>query len=90
MLVKHGHWTSRGKLLLIIDAVARIGGATLGSYLTISDNWVNVYLGLFAGFVIYIATSHILPEAHSRHPSKVTMLTTLAGVGIMWIIVAIL
>ncbi len=90
MLVKHGHWTSRGKLFLIIDAVARIGGAALGSYLTVSDRWVNVYLGLFAGFVIYIATSHILPEAHSRHPSKVTMLTTLAGVGIMWIIVAIL
>ncbi len=90
MLVKHGHWSSKAKWLLLIDGVARIGGATLGSYLTISNGWVAVYLALFAGFVIYIATSHILPEAHSRHPSRVTMLTTLLGVGIMWLVVATL
>ncbi|MSV88121.1 MAG: divalent heavy-metal cations transporter, partial [Actinobacteria bacterium] len=90
MLVKNGTWSARGKYLLGVDAVARIGGASLGTYLAISDQWLNIYLALFAGFVIYIATSHILPEAHSRHPSRVTMLTTLAGVGIMWAVVAAL
>ena len=90
MLVKNGSWTNKAKYLLGVDAVARIGGASLGTYLAISDQWLNVYLALFAGFVIYIATSHILPEAHSRHPSRVTMLATLAGVGIMWAVVAAL
>ena len=90
MLVKHGSWGSRGKYLLGVDAVARIGGATIGASLAISDQWLNIYLALFAGFVIYIATSHILPEAHSRHPSRVTMLTTLVGVGIIWAVVATL
>jgi len=45
-------------------------------------------LALFSGIVIYLATSHILPEAHSKHPSKVTMLATLAGVVIMWAVVS--
>jgi ZIP family zinc transporter len=29
-----------------------------------------------------------LPEAHSKHPSKVTMLATLSGVVIMWAVVS--
>jgi ZIP family zinc transporter len=90
MLVKHGHWSARAKYLLLLDGIARIGGATFGTYITLSEKWIAVYLALFAGFVIYIATSHILPEAHSRHPSRVTMLATLAGVGIMWLVVATL
>jgi ZIP family zinc transporter len=38
--------------------------------------------------VIYLATSHILPEAHSRHPSRLTLLATVTGVIIMWLLVA--
>jgi ZIP family zinc transporter len=90
MLVKSGHWQKSGTYLLVVDAVARIGGAALGAYLTISEPWVAVYLALFAGFIIYIATSHILPEAHSRHSSKYTMLATLGGVAIMWAVVSTL
>jgi ZIP family zinc transporter len=46
-----------------------------------------LYLAAFSGFVIYLATSHILPEAHSRHPSRLTMLATITGVIAMWLIV---
>ena len=88
LLVKTGQWRSRGKYLLAVDAVARVGGAAIGSALTISDSNLAIYLALFSGIVIYLATSHILPEAHSKHPSKVTMLATLAGVVIMWAVVS--
>jgi ZIP family zinc transporter len=88
LLVKTGQWHSRGKYLLAIDALARVGGAAIGSALTISDSNLAVYLAVFSGIVIYLATSHILPEAHSKHPSKVTMLATLAGVVIMWAVVS--
>jgi ZIP family zinc transporter len=88
LLVKTGQWRSRGKYLLAVDALARIGGAAIGSALTISDSNLAVYLAVFSGIVIYLATSHILPEAHSKHPSKVTMLATLAGVVIMWAVVS--
>jgi ZIP family zinc transporter len=88
LLVKTGQWRSRGKYLLVVDAVARVGGAAIGSALTISDSNLAIYLALFSGIVIYLATSHILPEAHSKHPSKITMLATLAGVVIMWAVVS--
>ena len=88
LLVKTGQWRSRGKYLLAVDALARVGGAAIGSALTISDSNLAIYLAVFSGIVIYLATSHILPEAHSKHPSKVTMLATLAGVLIMWAVVS--
>lgn len=88
LLVKTGQWRSRGKYLLAIDAIARVGGAAIGSALAISDSNLAIYLAVFSGIVIYLATSHILPEAHSKHPSKVTMLATLAGVVIMWAVVS--
>jgi len=49
---------------------------------------VALYLALFTGFVIYIATSHILPEAHAQHPSRWTLAATLIGILIMWLVVA--
>ena len=88
LLIKTGQWRSRGKYLLAVDAIARVGGEAIGSALTISDSNLAIYLALFSGIVIYLATSHILPEAHSKHPSKVTMLATLAGVVIMWAVVS--
>ena len=90
MLVKTGHWETRSKYILLIDAAARIGGAAIGTYIAFEGNWVTIYLSLFAGMVIYVATSHILPEAHSHHPSRWTLAATGSGVIAMWIIVATL
>ena len=87
-LVKEHMWTKRASGLLIVDAIGRVGGAAVGSYVAFSTHWIALYLALFAGFVIYIATSHILPEAHSRHDSKWTLVATIAGVLIMWAVVA--
>ena len=88
LLIKTDQWKKRGKYLLVVDAIARVGGAAIGSALTISDSNLAIYLAVFSGIVIYLATSHILPEAHSKHPSKVTMLATLSGVVIMWAVVS--
>ena len=63
LLIKSGHWNKRSYLLLGLDAVMRVSGAALGTYITISDPVLGLYLATFAGFVIYLATSHILPEA---------------------------
>jgi ZIP family zinc transporter len=90
MLKKTGSWTSRAAYLLLVDGGARIAGALFGSNLHISEAWIAIYLALFSGVIVYIATSHILPEAHSSHPSRVTILSTLAGVAIMFAVVSVL
>lgn len=84
LIVKSGHWTKKSVRLLAVDAVARIGGASVGTYLALNDSLLALYLALFSGFVIYLATSHILPEAHSRHSSRWTFFATMLGVLIMW------
>ena len=90
LMVKSGHWNKTSYSLLGVDAVARIGGATFGTYLALSESLMSLYLALFSGFLIYLATSHILPEAHSRHSSRWTFATTIGGVVIMWGIVSLL
>ena len=87
LLIKSEHWSKRVIYLLGLDALMRISGAALGTYVVISNPVLAIYLATFAGFVIYLATSHILPEAHSRHPSRLTMLATITGVVVMWLIV---
>ncbi|MCX6420694.1 MAG: ZIP family metal transporter [Actinobacteria bacterium] len=87
LLIKSGNWTKRATALLGLDAVMRISGAAIASYLTISDYALSIYLAMFSGFIIYLATSHILPEAHARHASKLTMASTIVGVLAMWLIV---
>ena len=86
-LIKGGQWKTRSFWLLGIDALMRISGAAFGTHVSFSQNFLGLYLAIFSGFVIYLATSHILPEAHSRHPSRLTMLATLIGVVVMWLVV---
>ena len=88
MLIKSGNWSKRAIWLLAVDAAMRIGGAAFGSYLTISDPLLGLYLAAFAGMLIYLATSHILPEAHAKHSSKLTMIATFVGIIVMWLVVA--
>ena len=89
-LVKSGKWGRKGIWLLGVDAVARVSGAALGTTLVLGDNLIAIYLAVFSGIVIYLATSHILPEAHSRHSSKLTILATILGVFVMWGLVSFL
>ena len=89
-LIKSGKWGRKGIWLLGVDAIARVSGAALGTTLALSNNVIAIYLAVFAGIVIYLATSHILPEAHSRHSSKLTILATILGVIIMWGLVSYL
>ena len=88
LLVNTGSWKKQSIYLLLVDGLARIGGATVGTYLVISDQFLGAYLAVFAGMLIYLATSHILPEAHSKHPSRWTLLSTVVGVVLMFFIVS--
>jgi ZIP family zinc transporter len=90
LLIKSGHWSRKAVSLLGVDAVARVSGAALGTYITFSDSAIAIYLAIFSGILIYLATSHILPEAHSRHSSKLTLVSTVLGIALMWFLVATL
>lgn len=88
LLIKSGKWTKKGVWLLGLDSIARISGAIVGSSLALSENFTALYLAAFSGILIYLATSHILPEAHARHASRWTLVSTIAGVLVMWALVS--
>ena len=85
----YGNGQRRAQLLLGADAIAPVAGAAVTLAFTIPSGALGLYLGFFAGFLLYLATSDILPEAHSPHPSSSTLLCTVAGAGIMWLVIGL-
>ncbi|MEV0615183.1 ZIP family metal transporter [Nonomuraea sp. NPDC050404] len=81
----YGNARPRALTLLTLDALAPIAGATATTLLTIPNNALAAYLGLFAGFLLYLATSDILPEAHTpRRATGQTLSVTVLGTVFMW------
>ncbi|MFC5909535.1 ZIP family metal transporter [Streptacidiphilus monticola] len=85
----YGNDRRRALLLLGLDAIAPVVGALITVLVTIPEHVVGLYLGFFAGFLMYLATSDILPEAHSPHPSRSTLVCTVLGAGLMWVVVGL-
>lgn len=85
----YGNNRRRAVALLFADALAPVTGAGITLLFTIPEQLLGLYLGFFGGFLMYLATSDILPEAHSPHPSKGTLACTLLGVGFMWLVVGL-
>lgn len=87
IMMMNGNNRRRSLALLGVDAVAPMIGAGVTLLFTVSERILSLYLGFFAGFLLYLATGDILPEAHSRHPSGRTLVATVAGMGFMWAVV---
>jgi ZIP family zinc transporter len=85
----YGNSRARALTLLGLDALAPVAGAVIGTLVRFPPTAIGLYLGYFAGFLLYIATNTILPEAHADHPSRATLLFTVAGAALMWLIVGL-
>jgi zinc transporter ZupT len=72
MLVNHNK-TRRAILMLILDALAPVLGAASTLLIKLPPSSLMIYLGFFAGFLLYIGASDILPEAHSQNRSSITL-----------------
>lgn len=70
----------RSVFFLIADALAPIAGVLSTLFFTIPSSLLVLYLGFFAGFLLYIGASDLLPEAHSKHSSWKMIALTILGV----------
>lgn len=87
LMLSHNNSRLKALMFLILDALAPIVGAISTMYFTISSQFGLIYLGLFAGFLLYIGASDILPEAHSKHSKWTTVAATIIGaVGMYFIL----
>lgn len=76
----------RALAFLALDGIAPILGVLATTLITVSEGALVLYLGFFAGFLLYIGASQILPEAHSKHPSYGTIALTILGVVCMYFV----
>jgi len=72
---------------LLADALAPMAGLALSRLVHPGAGRLGVMIALFAGFFLYIGASELLPESHHRHPKPWTTLTTILGVGLIWLVV---
>ena len=86
----HGNTRRRAVALLGLDALAPMLGAASTLLVQIPDSGLLIYLGFFAGFLLYIGASDILPEAHAAHPSLPALSFTVAGTGLMYLTLVVL
>ena len=59
--------------MLLLDAAAPVLGVASTLVIQVPPSILILYLGFFAGFLLYIAASDILPEAHSQNRSSITI-----------------
>ena len=77
----------RAVIFLILDALAPVLGALSTLLFSIPDSSLVIYLGFFAGFLLYIGASEILPEAHKEKSSYWTIALTVLGVAFMYAVI---
>lgn len=72
--------TTRSSLgMLLLDSIAPILGAASTLLFNVPPSILVLYLGFFAGFLLYISAADILPEAHAPRPSTRALLLTCLG-----------
>jgi ZIP family zinc transporter len=69
LMLVHGNTTMRSSAMLVLDALAPVLGAASTLAFQVPTSILLPYLGFFAGFLLYIGASDVLPQAHSQAPS---------------------
>jgi zinc transporter ZupT len=85
-MVFHGNKLAHIKGWLAVVVMMPILGGLSTLFFDFSEKSLAIYLGFFAGFMLYIAASNILPQAHSRDVSRKSILLSITGVILMFIV----
>lgn len=76
-----GRSRSSALTFLLVDALAPVIGAVVGTFATVSSSALGMMLALFAGVFIAIGAGHLLPEAQMHKPGLAPALVVLAALG---------
>jgi ZIP family zinc transporter len=84
LATRNSRW--RTIALLVVDALAPVAGALTATVFRIDPRMLGYQLAFFAGFLLYLGASDLLPHVHER-PRPVLIVSTIAGLGTAWAIV---
>jgi ZIP family zinc transporter len=71
---------------VVLDAVAPLLGALSTKLFVLPQPWLALYLGFFAGFLLCISTTDILPEAYEHKLSFKPMFMAVLGAAVTFFI----
>lgn len=86
LMLRNDNSLKKSKLFLLLDSVAPVLGALSTLLFIVPPHFSVWYLGFFAGFLLYIGASDILPEAHSQRSSLKLLGLTVLGVFFIFLI----
>lgn len=93
LMLVHRNTALRAFGMLALDAIAPVLGAASTLFFQVPASMLMLYLGFFAGFLLYIGASDILPEAHSQNRSAITgslIALTCLGAALIFVVVRVL
>lgn len=82
----HGNKLARVKKLLGIVVVMPVIGGLASLVVPFSESALAIYLGFFAGVLMYIASGNILPQAHTKNTAYLRLLLTIVGAAFMFVV----
>lgn len=82
--------SKRSFAFLILDSLAPVLGILSSLFFHLPQSLLLIYLGFFAGFLLYIGVSSILPEAHSEKSSHATIAMTILGVVFIYLVTLVM
>ncbi len=85
LMLAHKNSVKRTMYMVLLNAVLPIVGALSTLLITVPEQYLSYYLAFFAGFLLYIGASDILPQAHDEKSDKLTIVLTVAGVTFMFV-----
>ena len=86
LMLAHKNTRGRAIKLLAVDAVAPLLGAASTLLFTLNESQLLLFVGFFTGFLLYIGASSILPEAHAKRSSPLTLVLTASGAAFIFLI----
>jgi ZIP family zinc transporter len=86
LMMAHKNSVKRTLQMVLINGALPLVGALSTLFFTLPEEFLAYYLAFFAGFLLYIGASDILPQAHDEKSDKLTILLTIAGVACMFLI----
>ena len=72
--------------MLLLDAIAPVLGAASTLLFTVPEQTLIYILPFFAGGFLYLGASDLLPEAHESNPPAVSLVLSLAGFLLIFVV----
>lgn len=72
--------------MLLIDALAPLVGIVATFFINMPQQYLVYMLPFFAGGFLYLGASDLLPEAHEKNPPLVSVISTLLGFLLIFLI----